>query len=132
MADIRNNDEPAMATQLVKLRHVPADELEEIHALMEANDIDVYETTAGNWGISLPALWLRHDDQLPQAKALLDAYAEERFHRMRSEYQALKDAGKARTFLDIARENPVRYIAYIAMIGVLVYISLVPFLAIVD
>ncbi len=38
-----------MATQLVKLRNVPEDELEEIYALMEANDIEVYETSAGNW-----------------------------------------------------------------------------------
>lgn len=120
-----------MAIQLVKLRHMPADELEEIHSLLAAHDIDVYETSAGNWGISMPALWLRHDEQLPAAKALLDQYAEERYHRMRSEYQALKNAGKARTFLDIARENPVRYIAYVVIIAALVYISLVPFIALV-
>lgn len=120
-----------MAVQLIKLKFVPADELEEIHALMADNDIEVYETSAGNWGISMPALWLRDDAQLPQARALLDAYAEERFQRMRGEYQALKDAGKARTFLDIARENPLKYIAYVVMIGVLVYISLVPFISLV-
>jgi hypothetical protein len=110
---------------------MPADELEEIHALMEANDIEVYETSAGNWGISMPALWLRHDEQLPQAKALLDHYADERLSRMRREYEILKQAGKARTFLDIARENPVKYIAYLVMIGVLVYISLMPFISLV-
>lgn len=120
-----------MATQLVRLRHMPADELEEINALMEEHDIEVYETSAGSWGISMPALWLRHDEQLPQAKALLDAYAEERFQRMRGEYQALKAAGKARTFLDIARENPVRYIAYVVMIGALLYISLIPFISLI-
>ena len=31
----------------------------------------------------------------------------------------------------MARENPLRYIAYVVMIGILVYISLVPFLALV-
>ena len=121
-----------MAVQLVKLRNVPEDELEEIHALMAAHEIDVYETSAGNWGISMPALWLRNEDQLDQARLLLDAYAQERLDKARSEYQALKEAGKARTFLDIARENPVRYIAYLLMIGALVYISLVPFLALVS
>ena len=121
-----------MATQLVKLRHVPDDELEEIHALMEAHDIEVYETSAGNWGISMPALWLRHDEQLPRARALLKEYGEERFNRMRGEYEAMKEAGKARTFLDIARENPVRYIAYVEMIGVLLYISFVPFLSLLE
>lgn len=120
-----------MATQLVKLRHVPQDELEEIHALMEAHDIEVYETSAGSWGISMPALWLRHDEQLDHARSLLKEYEVERFNRMRGEYEALKQAGKARSFLDIARENPLRYIAYLVMIAALVYISLVPFLALV-
>jgi len=121
-----------MAVQLVKLRNVPEDELEEIHALMAAHDIDVYETSAGNWGISMPALWLRNDEQLDQARALLDEYAEERFQKARSEYNALKEAGKPRTFLDIAKENPVRYIAYLLMIGALMYISLMPFLSLVS
>jgi len=120
-----------MATQLVKLRHMPADELEEIHALMEAHEIEVYETSAGNWGISMPALWLSNDDQLSQAKALLEQYGEERFNRMRSEYETLKEEGKARTFLDIARENPIRYVTYLVMIAGLFYISLVPFLSLV-
>jgi hypothetical protein len=120
-----------MAIQLVKLRHMPADELEEIHALMIEHDIEVYETGAGSWGISMPALWLRHDAQYEQAQALLDSYAEERFQRMRGEYQALKAAGKARTFLDIARENPIRYFVYVAMIGALIYISLIPFISLI-
>ena len=120
-----------MATQLVKLKYVPDDELAEIHALMEANDIEVYETSAGNWGMSMPALWLRHDEQLEQAQELLRQYGEERFTRMRGEFEALKEAGKTRSFLDIARENPLRYIAYLVMIAALVYISLVPFLALV-
>ena len=118
-----------MATHLIKLRHMPPDELEEIHALMEAHEIDVYETSAGNWGISLPALWLRHDEQLAEAKVLLKHYEQERFTRIRSEYEELKETGKARTFLDMARENPVRYIAYLVMIAALIYISLVPFLS---
>ena len=121
-----------MATQLVKLRHVPQDELAEIHELMAANDIEVYETSAGSWGISMPALWLRHDEQLEHAHALLKQYEVERFSRMRGEYEALKQAGKARSFLDIARENPFRYIMYIVMIVGLVYISLVPFLALLN
>ncbi len=120
-----------MAIQLVKLRHMPADELEEIHALMTEHDIEVYETGAGNWGISMPALWLRHDWQYEHAKALLDSYAEERFQRVHGEYQAMKAAGKARTFLDIARENPIRYFAYVVMIGALIYISLIPFISLI-
>ena len=127
----KSDNRVAMAIQLVKLRYMPADELEEIHALMASHDIDVYETPAGNWGISMPALWLRDDSKLEQAESLLKQYQEERFTRMRGEYEALKQAGKSRSFLDIARENPLRYIAYVLAIGILVYISLVPFLALI-
>lgn len=112
----------------MKLRNVPADELDEIHALMEAHDIPVYETSAGSWGISLPALWLQDASRLIEAKALLDSYGVARQERAREEHEALKAAGKARTFMDIARENPLRFIVYLALAGATAWFSITPFL----
>lgn len=120
-----------MAKQLLKLRHVPDDELSEIRELLEAHDIEFYETSAGNWGISMPALWLVHDEQYARARQLLDVYSEERYQRARAEYEALKQAGKARTFRDIARENPLRFTLYMAIVMVLAYFSIAPFIAII-
>jgi hypothetical protein len=120
-----------VAIHLMSLRNVPADELDEIHALLEGHGIDVYETTAGNWGISLPALWLYDDSRFAEARALLDAYAAERQQRARREHEALKAAGKARTFVDIARENPLRFVLYLALAGAVAWFSLVPFLQLV-
>ncbi len=117
-----------MATQLMKLRNVPADELDEIHALLESHNIDVYETSAGNWGISLPALWLVDDSRFDEARALLDTYAAERQDRARREYEALKAAGKARTFRDIARENPLRFVVYLALAAAAAWFSITPFI----
>lgn len=117
-----------MATRLMNLRNVPADELEEIYALLENRGIDVYETSAGNWGLSLPALWLYDDSRLAEARALLDAYAVERQERVQREHAALKAAGKARTFRDIARESPLRFIVYLALAGAAAWFSIVPFL----
>lgn len=119
-----------MTKQLLKLRHVPEDELAEIYALLEQNDIEFYETPAGNWGISMPALWLVHDEQYKEARKLLDEYSEQRFRRVRQEYEGLKRAGKARTFMDIARENPLRVSLYLAIVIVLAYFSIAPYLAI--
>ncbi|MEY4642046.1 MAG: hypothetical protein RLZZ227_2040 [Pseudomonadota bacterium] len=116
-----------MAIQLMKLRHVPPDELEEIHALLEAHAIEVYETSAGNWGISMPALWLPDESRFDEARTLLDAYAAERQQRARSEYATLKAAGRARTFVDIARENPLRFVGCLALVGVVAWFSLAPF-----
>lgn len=112
---------------LMKLRNVPADELAEIHALMEEHDIVVYETAAGMLGISLPALWLRDEIQLDQARTLLDAYQEERYARARRDYEALKEAGRTRTLADMARENPLRFIVYIALAAAVAWISTAPF-----
>lgn len=117
-----------MATRLMSLRNVPADELEEIHALMERHDIAVYETEAGTWGTTLPGLWLHDDARFTEARALLDTYAVQRQARARQELAALKAAGKARTFMDIARENPVRFVLYLILAGATAGVALVPFI----
>jgi hypothetical protein len=118
-----------MATRLMGLRGVPADELEEIHALMERHGVEVYETAGGTWGTTLPALWLYDDARLDEARALLDAYAAERQERAQREHADLKAAGKARTFMDIARENPLRFVLYLALAGATAWFALVPFIS---
>ena len=63
-----------------------------------------------------------------EARALLETYAIERQQRVRAEHAALKAAGKARTFMDIARENPVRFVLYLALAGAVAWFALVPFI----
>jgi len=118
-----------MAKQLLKLRNVPADELVEIYELLESHDIEFYETSAGNWGISMPALWLTNEADYAEVRAMLDAYSMERYQRVRKEYEYLKLSGKARTFIDIAKENPFKVLLYLAIVFVLVYFSIAPFLS---
>lgn len=120
-----------MAIQLLRLRGVPEDEVAELHALLQEHEVDYYETEAGNWGISMPALWLRDDADYARVRALLDDYQEARFRRVRAEYEELKRSGKARTVVDLLRENPVRFLLYLVLVGGLVYISTVPYLALV-
>jgi hypothetical protein len=117
-----------MSVQLVRLRGVPEDEAREIRELLEAHAIEYFETPAGNWGLSMPALWLEDAAELPRARSLLDAYQRERALRVRREYEALKRAGKARTLLDALREEPLRIALYLAAIAAVVYLSTVPFL----
>jgi hypothetical protein len=40
----------------------------------------------------------------------------------------MRKAGKTRTFVDIARENPLRYIVYIVLVVALFYFSIAPWL----
>jgi hypothetical protein len=117
--------------QLINLRYVPEDERKEICELLASNGIEFYETSAGNWGISLPAIWLVDEQEYQRARELLDIYSEERYRRARVQYEALKRAGKSRTFLDIASENPLRFLLYIAIVIVLAYFSIAPFIAVI-
>ena len=118
-----------MAVQLFPLRSVPDDEAQDVRALLTDNHIDFYETSAGNWGVSSPAIWLRDDDQLAQAKALIDEYQTERVIQQRKIYAQLKREGKHRTFWVMLWEEPLKVIAYIGVVLVILYFSTKPFLS---
>lgn len=111
-----------MSKLLFKLRNVPDDEAEEVRALLNEHQIDFYETSAGNWGISVPALWVHDEMQYPRARELLDAYQAARSVRIREEYTRLKREGKHKTVLDSFRENPFAFIAYLFVVYALLYL----------
>jgi hypothetical protein len=117
-----------MTVRLFSLRGVPDDEAEEVRTLLSDNDIDFYETSPGNWGISTPGIWLRDEKQLHQARALIQRYQEERADEQRKIYEQLKQEGKQRTFLRVFIEDPLKVIAYIAIAGLILYFSTKPFL----
>ena len=56
-----------MSKLLIKLRHAPDDEIQEIHSLLQEHHIDFYETQFGPWGISAPGIWVNDDDQYDRA-----------------------------------------------------------------
>lgn len=118
-----------MPVKLFSLRNVPHDEAEEVRALLTKHAIDYYETPAGMWGISMPAIWLQDEDQLARAKSLLEAYQRARAEHARGAYAQLKAEGKHRTVFDALRENPLRFILYICVAAALLYISTKPFLS---
>lgn len=119
-----------MPVQLFKLRGVPDDEAEDIRELLSSNKIDFYETPAGNWGISMPAVWLNDDAQLAIAQRLIEQYEEERAARMREEYDRREDQRENKTMIDGLIEHPVRFVIYLAIIAAVIYLSTKPFFAI--
>lgn len=119
-----------MAVQLVNLRNVPEDEADELRRLLAEHHVDFYETPGGNWGISIPALWLKDRDDLARARALVDAYQAERAAQARREYLELAARGEHRTLFDELRQRPGRFILYTAVIGLVLYLSTKPFLSI--
>lgn len=117
-----------MPVRLFSLSNVPDDEAADVRELLGREGIDFYETEAGNWGVSPAAIWLRDEKQFGRARALIDAYEEERGARMRAAYARDKQEGSARTVFDVIRENPLRFAVYAAVIALVVYVSTKPFL----
>jgi len=62
--------------------------------------------------------------QLSSAKLLLEAYEHERVTRVQAEYEQLARSGQAQTLMDVIKSNPVRFIAYVAIIALILTISL--------
>lgn len=116
-----------MSRLLIKLRDVPDDEIQEIRHLLREHRIDFYETEAGPWGISAPAIWVNDEHQYDRAKALMDNYQENRFREKRAEYEKLRRARQHRTFLQNLLENPLRVILYSLIAGLIVYFTISPF-----
>jgi len=115
---------------LFKLHGVPEDEVEEVRALLAESDIECYETGAGNWGISMHALWIKHDQQFALAQELFDGYQEQRAMQARQEYELDRQQGQEKTFWTNFREVPVRVSAYLIFTGLVCYFSLKFFLGV--
>ena len=110
-----------MPERLFSLRYVPDDEAQELRELLDKYHIEYYETGA---------FWLRNDEQLEEAKRLIETCQEQRAAKARQEYEDLKLEGRQRTFLDVVREKPLQLILYVAAILFILYFSLKPFLVI--
>ncbi|MEO6147766.1 MAG: DUF6164 family protein [Sulfuriferula sp.] len=117
-----------MPARLFALNGVPDDEAEEVRTLLTSSGIDFYETPAGNWGISSPAIWLNDEHELDQARSVIEAYQHERQARVKQAYAALEKTGKQRTVIDVIKDNPLRFIIYLVAIVVIVYLSTKPFM----
>ena len=117
-----------MATLLVNLRAVPDDEADEIRALLTEHEIEFYETQPNWWGFTMGGIWLRDDSQLERARTLLAHYQRDRYLRARSEFRQQQHQGTVPSLLDRLRHDPLRLLALLAIVGVILYFSISPFL----
>jgi len=116
-----------MSKLLFRLRHVPEDEADEVRELLAGHGIEFYETGAGNWGISMPALWMPDESRFEEARALLETYQQERAQRMREEYEEMIKLGQADSMLTSFRHHPMRFIAFSVLIAAVLYLSVSSF-----
>ena len=112
-----------MSKLVFKLRNVPDDEALAVRALLEQHAFDYFETTAGNWGISMPGLWLTDADDFERARTLIDAYQAERAHTERQRYLELRSAGEAPTLWQLLRQKPLVVGIQLLALGLIVMLS---------
>lgn len=117
-----------MAILLFKLRGVPDDEADAIRAILAENRITYYETSAGNWGISLPAIWLRDESRLAEARALIEEYENRRLLEAQRDLAQAQQEGRQRTLMTRIKEEPVRVVLYFLIIAIILYFTTVPFI----
>jgi len=116
-----------MAAKLFKLRNVPDDEAEDIRQLLHEHEIEFYETAAGGWGISVPAIWLRDESDLDQANALIQVYQKERTEQAQAQHLLDKEQGLQPTVLDKVKQNPLQVVLLVTLCLFILYVTLAPF-----
>jgi len=117
-----------LAVKLFKLRSVPDDEADDIRQLLLQHELSFYETEAGGWGVSVPAIWLHDATQLEQAKTLIVDYQQQRALQAIAAYQSDKEAGTQQTVVDRIMQQPVRFVLLVVALSFVLYVSLAPFL----
>ena len=119
-----------MAKLIFKLKSVSYDEADDIKNLLTENKITFFESPAGNWEISMHALWLNDEAQYAQAKLLIDEYQVKRSQHIRLETQQKIDQGEYETFIQRLFNKPIQFFITLAIIIFILYFSIMPFLEI--
>ena len=109
-----------MSVLLFSLRGVPDDEADEVRELLTEQAIDFYETPAGTWGVSMPALWLKDEAELVTAQALLNTYQQQRFITQRALYLQSKPKTMWQAFI----AKPLLCSVYFLAMSLVVYTSI--------
>jgi hypothetical protein len=118
-----------MSKLLLNLRMVLPDEADDVRAMLDANDIEFYETRPSRWGISYGGIWVTQDADIVRAKALMADYQVARRERVRAEHAAAVRDGTAPTFVTVLRQEPLRVgLTLLAILALLGLLALVPLL----
>ena len=113
-----------MSKLLFKMRYVPEDEAQEVRDLLRESDIEFFETFAGNWSISVPALWIRRDEQFEKARKIIEEYQIGRTARVKQRLLDQKVKGDELNVVKVFYKDPPRFIFSLVAIIIVLYISL--------
>ena len=116
-----------MATLIFRLNGVEEEEAAAVRQLLQEHQLEFYETTAGNWGVSMAGIWLQHDADADAARSLIENLQLQRSEDLRRDFDARMARGEDGLW-QRARANPLRFVAFLLVAVGVLYISLKPFL----
>lgn len=116
-----------MATLLFRLNDVPEDEANDVRQLLTDKGLDFYETHAGFFGLGVAAIWLRNDNQLPLARAIVDEYQSHRAIIQRQHYEDLRASGEIPGFGQLILQHPLRFAGILLLVVFVLLVTLLPF-----
>lgn len=111
-----------MPVLLFKLNGVSEEEANEVRSLLDTHCIEFYETSAGRWGVSMPGIWLPDNDQVEDAKKLLEKYQSDRLIRFQQEnHELMQESFLSSMWLGF-KQRPVKF--FLASIAIIFVIAL--------
>lgn len=113
-----------MSVLIFKLNGVSEQEAEDVRLLLEDHALEYYESSAGRWGLSVAALWLKNADQKALARQLIDDYQSARVERIHAELSE----GDIQSIMARLKEAPLQMTAIMVVILLILYVSVAPFL----
>jgi len=120
-----------MSQLVFRLRNVPDDEADAVRNILNEHKLDWYETTAGNWGIAMPGIWIKDPDDASTARTLIDTYQQQRGKQMRQDYESEHAAGNVQTLANRVRAQPFRVLGIVLFCLFILYVSINPFLQLI-
>lgn len=116
-----------MAKLLFKLNGVPDDEANDVRQVLDDNQVDYYETSAGMWGLSFAGIWLKDESQFESAKQIVDEYQQKRYQDAVEQRRVAQESGEARPWLESILSHPFKTTAVVIFVGVVLYLTVAPF-----
>jgi hypothetical protein len=120
-----------MSILIFRLNGVPDDEAADVRALLDEHGFAYHETTGGFFGLGVAGFWLLDGSRKAAARAVIDAYQQQRQARLRTEHEALRRAGHAETMLQRIARRPLQSLLYVAGAAGVLYLTLWPFLSLI-
>jgi|GEM_PF-3021374 len=112
-----------MSQLLIKLNDVSLAEGIAIRQRLDEQALDYYETSSGNWGVSVAGIWINDDAQMPAAAELLKQ------HHL--DWAENHQPPPAPSLWQHLKQQPLKVVGLTLLLLAIVYLSIAPFIGLI-